>query len=322
MEKKAANVPLHKNCFMVAPGVWGMKDLFVNFYMIHDASARKWVLVDTGLRTSAPGIRKMAHDLFSPNVRPAAIILTHGHFDHIGSVATLAQEWDVPVYAHALERPYLTGKSSYPPPDPMAGGGLMTSLSWLFPKGPVDISDYLYSLPSDGSIPGLEEWKYMHTPGHSPGHISLYREADGVLLAGDALVTTKQESAISSFTYRPHLGGPPKYFTPDWKAAGRSVTLLASLRPEVVATGHGLPMRGSNMRQLLYHLATNFNDLAVPKDGRYTHDAALTSENGVLYVPPSKVPVAKIVVGISLIALAAGYMIYRKRRSARFSQLE
>jgi glyoxylase-like metal-dependent hydrolase (beta-lactamase superfamily II) len=319
MEKKAAKTTLQNNWFAVAPGVWGMKDMFVNFYMIQDATAGKWALIDAGLKTSAPKIRKMANDLFWPNSRPAAIILTHGHFDHIGSVKTLAQEWDVPVYAHALEQPYLTGKSSYPPPDPMAGGGLVTSFSWLFPKGPSDISDYLYSLPADGTIPGLQEWKYIHTPGHAPGHISLYREADGVLLAGDAFVTTRLESAISSLTQRRQLSGPPRYFTPDWKAAGRSVALLASLRPEVVATGHGLPMRGRAMRQLLYNLAANFNELAVPKHGRYTNDAAITSENGVLYVPPAKVPVAAIIAGMSVAALAAGYLVYRRRKLSRFA---
>ena len=103
--------------FSVAPGVWGKKDVFVNFYMIQDQATGAWALVDAGLKWSAPKIRKMAEELFGEGTRPAAIILTHGHFDHVGALAKLIEEWNVPVYAHSLEVPYLTGQSAYPPPD-------------------------------------------------------------------------------------------------------------------------------------------------------------------------------------------------------------
>src|SRR5436190_22099396 len=65
---------------------------------------------------------------------PRAILLTHGHFDHVGSLGALLRRWpDTPVYAHRLELPYLTGHSSYPPPDPTVGGGFMALASPLFP---------------------------------------------------------------------------------------------------------------------------------------------------------------------------------------------
>src|SRR3954468_24623197 len=100
------------NMFTVAPGVWGIKDTFVNFYIIQDLNSDNWVLVDAGLKWSAAKIKKMASYLFGDTSKPASIVLTHGHFDHVGSVAKLAEEWDVPVYAHHMEIPYLTGKSS------------------------------------------------------------------------------------------------------------------------------------------------------------------------------------------------------------------
>jgi len=103
------------NFFTVAPGVWGMKDVFVNIYMILNPFDGNWVLVDAGLKWSAPKIKKMAQQLFGDS-KPSAIILTHGHFDHVGSLEKLIEEWNVPVYAHYLEIPYLTGKSSYPHP--------------------------------------------------------------------------------------------------------------------------------------------------------------------------------------------------------------
>src|SRR3954466_12285890 len=151
--------------FNVAPHVWGMKDIFVNIYMIQNEDEKSWVLVDTGLKTSAGKIKRMAASLFGENNKPKCIVLTHGHFDHVGSLAKLEEEWGVPVYAHYLELPYLTGKSHYPPADPNVGGGLMSTASSFYPKGPVNVKN-LHILPPDGSVPFLPGWKYIHTPGH------------------------------------------------------------------------------------------------------------------------------------------------------------
>ncbi|MGI8636953.1 MAG: MBL fold metallo-hydrolase, partial [Segetibacter sp.] len=166
------NNQVPSNMFTVAPGVWGRKELFVNFFMIQDLLSNEWVLVDTGLKWSVQKIKEMASYLFGEGSIPKAIILTHGHFDHVGSVEKLAEEWDVPVYAHHLEIPYLTGQSDYPPPDPTVGGGLMATISFLYPKSPINIWKFIKALPPKGDIPDFRQWKYLHTPGHAPGHIS------------------------------------------------------------------------------------------------------------------------------------------------------
>src|SRR3954469_22757880 len=124
---------IYTKFFNVAPGVWGLKDVFVNMYMILNPFDGNWVLVDAGLRWSAAKIKKMAKQLFGEHPKPSSIILTHGHFDHVGALYKLTEEWNVPVFAHALEIPFLTGKSSYPPADPAVGGGLMSLLSWTYP---------------------------------------------------------------------------------------------------------------------------------------------------------------------------------------------
>src|SRR5689334_16031118 len=59
-----------------------------------------WVLVDAGLSMGTADILSAAAARFGENSRPAAIILTHGHFDHVGALETLLGVWDVPVYAH------------------------------------------------------------------------------------------------------------------------------------------------------------------------------------------------------------------------------
>src|SRR4051812_37742985 len=233
------------------------------------AADQEWVLVDAGVFGTTGFIESAATKRFGENSRPSAIVMTHGHFDHIGGVEELAGKRDAPIYAHALEHPYLDGTSSYPPPDPTVGGGLMALLSPLYPKGPIDVKTRLRYLPEDGTIPGMPGWRWLHTPGHAPGHVSLWRESDRMLIAGDAFVTTAQESVYAVAIQEPEMHGPPMYFTPDWQSAGRSVKELATLDPETVVTGHGQAMRGEEMRRALRHLAANFNEIAVPEHGRY-----------------------------------------------------
>src|SRR5919206_1762841 len=176
-----------------------------------------WVLIDAGLPGSAERIIHAAEEWIGPWAQPAAIVLTHGHFDHVGALPKLVQRWNVPVYAHRLKLPYLTGRSPYPPPDPTVGGGAMARLSMIYPRGPIDLGGRVRTLPDDRSaIPGMPGWRWIHTPGHTAGHVSLFREADRALIAGDAFVTTKQESAIAALTQRPEVHGPPAYYTSDW----------------------------------------------------------------------------------------------------------
>lgn len=102
--------------------------------------------------------------------------------------------------------------------------------------------------------------------------MSLFRDSDRALIAGDAFVTTKQESVYAVLTQKEEVNGPPAYFTPDWNAARRSVEQLDALQRSVAATGHGIPMSGAEMIQQLNELARDFDELAVPKHGRYSDE--------------------------------------------------
>ncbi len=151
----------------------------------------------------------------------------------------------------------------------------------------------------------MPEWRWFHTPGHAPGHVAFFRERDRALIAGDAFVTTRQESALAVMNQVPEINGPPAYFTPDWNAARESVKHLASLNPEIVATGHGVPLRGERMRQELHELANNFDAVARPTRGRYVREPALTGINGVFSVPPRTMLETGIIAAAGALELTA-----------------
>jgi glyoxylase-like metal-dependent hydrolase (beta-lactamase superfamily II) len=262
----------------IAPDLGYLRLSMVNvvFFGAPNSGDRNWVLIDTGLTTSRSSIVAAAEKRFGTGARPAAIILTHGHFDHVGSVVELANTWDVPAFAHPLERPYLDGTKSYSPPDPWVGGGLMALLSPLFPRGPIDLGGRLQILPADGSLPAMPGWRWLHTPGHAPGHVSLWREEDRSLIVGDAFITTGQESVYQVAVQNLEMHGPPRYFTPDWDAAERSVKQLAALKPEMVISGHGAAAAGAGMRKALDTLADRFREIAVPPKMKFAREPVPT----------------------------------------------
>jgi glyoxylase-like metal-dependent hydrolase (beta-lactamase superfamily II) len=285
----------------VAEGVFRVPLSIVNAYLIGPPGApdRGWVLVDAGLSTSRAAIVAEAAAAFGPESRPAAIILTHGHFDHVGSLQALAEMWDAPVYAHPLEMPYLTGRADYPPPDPTVGGGAMAWLSPLYSRRGIDLGSRARALPADGSVPHLPGWSWVFTPGHAPGHVSFFRDADRALVAGDAFVTTKQESFFAALLKPKFVHGPPAYFTCDWDQARDSVLRLARLQPEVAATGHGVPMRGEELRRQLNRLAAHFDQVARPSGTRYASEPAVADASGVQFVPPAVFPATGLAVAVA-----------------------
>lgn len=299
--------------FQVGQGVWGMKLLFVNVYMIANRKglSEGWVLVDTGPEGSADKIITMAEAIFGIGTQPNAIILTHGHSDHSGSVLALLEYWDVPVYAHELEIPYLTGQSSYPPTDPSVGHGLISLLSVFFRKTPINLGDRVKPIDMTEGITELPEWKVIFTPGHSPGHISLFFPLNTTLIAGDAVATTRAESAIALFGGVKKLSGPPMYMTPDWDAAEQSVATLAALEPRIIAAGHGPVIRGQEAKETLKNLSENFKVVAVPSSGRYADKPIVADETGVQYVPPFMVS-NQFKAGLVLLGALAGFMIARE----------
>ncbi len=296
----------------IAKGVTHLKILFVNAYFVEMPENSSWVLVDTGIPFSDGKIKNFAAKVYGADARPSAIVLTHGHFDHAGAALALAAHWEVPVYAHHLEMPYLTGKSDYAPQDPSVGGAI-AQMSRMFPHSGYDFGTRVYPIPEAGELSEMPGWKIHHTPGHTAGHVSFFRESDKTLLAGDALATMNMDSWASHLTEKPEFCRPPAPFTPDWNQARKSVEFLASLAPETVAAGHGQTISSADTAEKLKSFAADFQP---PTHGRYIPQPAIADETGIVSLPPpTPDPVRQMLIGGAIVAggaLAFG-LLKRKR---------
>ena len=170
----------------IAAKVHLLTHLGANIYFVGDAQG--WVLIDAGWPVSAKPIIRAARELFG--TAPQAILLTHAHPDHDGAAARLASLCSVPVYLHTDDIPLvakpITEKAGLM--DPV--GKPLLALARRMPRrsgkaGP--LAAVVQPMPTDP--PGLPDWQVVATPGHSAGHVAFFRPGDGVLIAGDAVLT-------------------------------------------------------------------------------------------------------------------------------------
>lgn len=258
---------------LVAPGVHlvrvGRAAAASNVYLVE--SEARWVLVDAGWAGSTGKITAAASQL-ADGIEPTAMVLTHIHPDHSGAAGALARSWDVPVYVHPVELAMAAGR--YLPEYGMPLDRwvvvpflrLLPSRSRRRLEQAGDITDVVRPLQPDGVVPGLPDWRWVHTPGHTPGHVAYHRPVDGLVITGDAVVTVDLNSVTGVLTGRRRVTGPPRYTTWSWPEAARSVATLAALEPQVLAPGHGRPL-AVGAAPALHGLATQ---LTRPRAGRRT----------------------------------------------------
>ena len=265
------------NVQQVRPDVYYYTNQIVNFVMVGNAS--RWVLIDAGMPKSSAEIKKAAKRVFGPLARPVAIILTHGHFDHVGGLVGLLEDWHVPVYAHPLEFPFLAGQQAYPEPDTSVEGGMLAKISAIYPHEPINISGAnLLPLPEDNSVPEMPGWRWVFVPGHSPGQVALFREQDRTLISADAVITVKQDSFYKVLMQEEEVQGPPRYLTTDWQAAWDSVRTLEALKPHLIIPGHGKHMAGEALAQGLLRLVVDFETIALPEHGKFVDGERKTKD--------------------------------------------
>lgn len=241
----------------IAAGVYWVPIGVANVYLVR--SGPLWVLIDTSWSKRAALIREAAESVFGADARPACILITHLHPDHTASAVELARLWNVPVYVHEAELP-LAAKNF--PPEYLSPfeRRLVEPLVRLLPRRPdnSELAAVLRALDPSSAVPGLPDWTCIHTPGHTPGHIVLFRGSDRVLITGDAILTINVNSLWDLLLGKQLVSGPPYISTWNWPAAKASVAALAALEPNVLACGHGIPMSGPAVARDLHALADRY----------------------------------------------------------------
>jgi glyoxylase-like metal-dependent hydrolase (beta-lactamase superfamily II) len=236
---------------VVCIGPWGRTQ--TNVYLIRGETG--WLLVDTGWAGDADRIEAATRQAAGGESWPQAILLTHAHPDHSGAARELAERWSCPVVLHPGELPIANGdfdamREVAGPLDRWVVLPAMRAMgrrrrNALLARN--TLGDVARPLQAGEPVPGLPGWEVIATPGHTPGHVSLFRPGDGVLIAGDALVTLRLNSLSGLLRQQPGLSGPPWYTTWNRAEAVASIRQLATLSPRVLGPGHGPPLTGPDV---------------------------------------------------------------------------
>jgi hydroxyacylglutathione hydrolase len=208
----------------VAPGVFvlsGFPPGAFNVYILEGEG--ETVLVDTSTRHARRRILRQLPD------RVDAIVITHAHRDHAGSMHAVADATGAPVWAGAADAPALEGKAPEPIPEQHRDHFVnRTFAGWWRDRHPV-----ARQLSEGDRVAGFEVIAF---PGHTPGMIGLWRASDRTVLCADVM------RSVNLFTGLPQLGEMPELFTCDVPEARRSIRKLASMQPTTVCFGHGRPL--------------------------------------------------------------------------------
>lgn len=181
----------------------GIPVLINTWFILKDSDV---YIIDTGMDDYSDLQINIAKHLGNPK----AILLTHGHHDHINGARSLKDQLDIPIYAHANELPYINGELPYPHKDKIENTGVSYQIKSL--------EAFNHSLPID----------FYLTPGHSPGHIVLHHKEDDVLICGDLFISQKTT-----------LHPPIKKFTYDMNENIQSGSIIDELQPKLITTSHG-----------------------------------------------------------------------------------
>jgi glyoxylase-like metal-dependent hydrolase (beta-lactamase superfamily II) len=235
---------LHRDA---AEGVHRVEDAYTNWYLVEDGS--ELTVVDTGLPSSWGSLQNALSELGRKPSDIAAVVLTHGHFDHVGFAHRARKELGVPVLAHEDEVHLVRHPWSYDHErsrlryvvEHPRFGWIFTRMGAsgaLWVKGVEDPETYRGGEVLD--VPGRP--KVVFTPGHTYGHSALHLRERGLVIAGDAIVT------FDPYTTREGPRIVAGAATADSARALDSLDQLAATGADTVLVGHGEPWTGGAAR--------------------------------------------------------------------------
>jgi glyoxylase-like metal-dependent hydrolase (beta-lactamase superfamily II) len=229
----------------VADRIHRIEDAHTNWYLVEDGARGGLTVVDTGLPRSWNSLQSALGELGRSPADIEAVVLTHGHFDHMGFARRAQEELQVPVWAHADELSVVSHPWNYDHersrlpyfrhPGYLKIFSEMTAMGALWVKG--SNATRAYGSTDQLDVPGQPQ--VVFTPGHTHGHCSLLFEDRGALIAGDAFVM------LDPYTGRSGPCVVAGAATADSRTALSSLNQLAGLDATTALTGHGPPWKGS-----------------------------------------------------------------------------
>lgn len=220
----------------LAPGVFRIPTAprsMVNSYAFVDDEGV--TLIDCGIRKAPPRIVAGLAEIGKTTADVTRIVLTHVHPDHAGGAAELRRRTGARVLVHDDDREF-AARGRSPAADPSRlSGRIFRRLTGNLGFEPLDETTPL----ADGDVLDVAGGlRVLHTPGHSPGHISLLHEPTGVLITGDAI--------MNAFGLR----RSPAFLCTDVRLTERTAHVLAEVDYEVAAFTHGPEIRHQAREQV------------------------------------------------------------------------
>ncbi len=211
------------------------------------------ILVDTGMPGQLPQIREAMDKIGVPLRKLGEVILTHQDIDHIGGLPDIlkASEHKIEVSAHEADRPYIEGEKPLIKMNPERVAKMLQTL----PEEQRKHAEAMFAQPPKASVdrtvadgetlPYCGGITVIFTPGHTPGHVSLYVNQSKTLIAGDAMIVADGR-----------LLGPNPQATLDMETATKSLKQFTQYDIETVLCYHG-GIYSDNVNQRLEELARN-----------------------------------------------------------------
>jgi glyoxylase-like metal-dependent hydrolase (beta-lactamase superfamily II) len=223
---------------LVSPSIHRLGSGLVNTYLIEEAGLV--TIIDAGVPAYWNDLRDELAAMGRTLDDVRALVLTHGHSDHIGFAERFRRERGVLPGVHELDAALARGEVPNPAKGfgPFKVGALLGFLLWSARRGALRITTLgAVETFGDGAtldIPGAP--RVVHVPGHTPGSAALHVPAHGALFVGDALAT----KAVTTGDEGPRLAP----FTADAAQALASLNRLEGLEADLVLPGHGQPWTG------------------------------------------------------------------------------
>ena len=232
--------------YRIEEGIWQISLAWSNVWLLWDG--REAALIDTGLQSDQAALQEALQQIGVEETQVRTVLLTHAHCDHAGNAAYFASR-SATIRLHRAELPFLgTPRRTYIP----SGTGLLTrphtALAFAIGEArfPVErVAHGLDGLNADASVevPG-GPLRVITSPGHTPGHIAFFRERDGVLFSGDAVLNIVPIKRVVG------LSLPIRFLSSNWEQGKDSARRLAALAPKLLLAGHGPPLREQTAERL------------------------------------------------------------------------